>query len=186
MISCAMSRAVLPNPSAARARSALRGRRTTRRTTRCVSPGRALPLEAIADVAVSDQVLAYGSIGFFGATIAFFAYRAFGSAFIGPQASASHVLVKSRARADALKREIEEAVAGGAPLRATFARVAEKESTCPSSKKGGELGSFRRGQMVREFDDVVFTGDLNTVLGPVDTQFGSHLILITDRDADAK
>ena len=40
--------------------------------------------------------------------------------------------------------------------------------------------------MVREFDDVVFTGDLNTVLGPVDTQLGSHLILITDRDADAK
>jgi peptidyl-prolyl cis-trans isomerase C len=131
-------------------------------------------------------MLTYGSIGVFVATIAFFVYRAFGSMMFGPTATASHVLVKDRARAEALKAEIEADVAGGAPLRAKFARVAEQHSTCPSAKKGGELGTFKPGQMVKEFDNVVFTGEIGAVLGPVDTQFGSHLILITDREEAKK
>lgn len=141
------------------------------------------PLAEIADA--ETALLTYGSIGFFLATLGFFAYRAFGSMMFGPTATASHILVKDRARAEALKREIEDEVAAGAPLRAKFAKTAELNSTCPSAKKGGELGTFKPGQMVKEFDAVVFAGELNAVLGPVDTQFGSHLILVTDRETSA-
>ena len=48
--------------------------------------------------------------------------------------------------------------------------------------KGGDLGEFSPGQMVREFDDVVFTADLGTVQGPVKTQFGYHLLEVLERD----
>jgi peptidyl-prolyl cis-trans isomerase C len=47
---------------------------------------------------------------------------------------------------------------------------------CPSGKKGGDLGEFRKGQMVKPFDDAVFKGPLLSVQGPVKTQFGFHLI----------
>ena len=54
--------------------------------------------------------------------------------------------------------------------------------TCPSGKSGGSLGEFGPGQMVKEFNDVVFTtGKVGKVEGPVKTQFGYHLILITKR-----
>ena len=46
---------------------------------------------------------------------------------------------------------------------------------------GGALGAFGPGQMVKEFDDVVFTGEIGKVLGPVQTQFGFHLIEVTKR-----
>lgn len=90
------------------------------------------------------------------------------------KASARHILVPTEAACIDLKTEIE----GGAD----FAKVAKKHSTCPSGKQGGgALGEFSPGQMVKEFDDVVFTGEVGKVLGPVKTQFGYHLIEITDR-----
>lgn len=89
------------------------------------------------------------------------------------QASARHILVDSEAKCQQLKAEIE----GGRD----FAEVARENSSCPSGKQGGDLGSFRPGQMVPEFDEVVFSGDLNKVHGPVKTQFGYHLLEITDR-----
>lgn len=88
-------------------------------------------------------------------------------------ATARHILVDSEAKCLQLKSEIE---AG-----ADFAAVAQKNSACPSRAQGGDLGSFRPGQMVKEFDEVVFSGELNKVLGPVKTQFGYHLIEITSR-----
>jgi peptidyl-prolyl cis-trans isomerase C len=88
-------------------------------------------------------------------------------------ASARHILVDSETECEQLKQEI----AAGAD----FAEMARRHSSCPSGKQGGELGEFGRGQMVREFDEVVFTGELNTVHGPVKTQFGYHLIEITSR-----
>jgi peptidyl-prolyl cis-trans isomerase C len=143
-------------------------------------------LVATTSAADSETVmLTYGSIGLVVTSIAYFVWKAFGSMLVGPSASASHVLVKSEREAMRLKEEIEDAVRSGAPLGAKFASVAETHSACPSAKKGGALGTFKPGQMVKEFNDVVFTGELNTVLGPVNTQFGSHLILITARDADA-
>ena len=89
------------------------------------------------------------------------------------KASARHVLVDSEEKCVELKGEIE----GGAD----FADVAREHSSCPSGREGGALGEFGPGQMVKEFDDVVFSGELNVVHGPVKTQFGYHLLEITER-----
>jgi peptidyl-prolyl cis-trans isomerase C len=91
------------------------------------------------------------------------------------RATARHILVATEAECLKLKAEIE----GGAD----FAEVAKKHSSCPSGRDGGDLGSFGPGQMVREFDQVVFSGELNKVHGPVKTQFGYHLLEITSRTA---
>lgn len=90
-----------------------------------------------------------------------------------PRASARHILVPTEAKCLELKTQIE----GGA----SFEEVAKKHSTCPSGKRGGGLGEFGPGQMVKEFDQVVFKGELGQVHGPVKTQFGYHLIEITSR-----
>jgi len=90
-----------------------------------------------------------------------------------PRASARHILVKTEQACNDLKKQIE----GGAD----FADVARKHSTCPSGREGGDLGSFTPGQMVREFDEVVFSAEIGKVHGPVKTQFGYHLIEITER-----
>ena len=89
-------------------------------------------------------------------------------------ASARHILVELEEVCLDLKEKIE----GGMD----FGAIAAEFSSCPSGKSGGALGTFRPGQMVKEFDDVVFSGDLNTVHGPVKTQFGYHLIEITSRE----
>lgn len=89
------------------------------------------------------------------------------------RASARHILVASEEQCNTLKAQIE----GGAD----FAAVAKEHSLCPSKRDGGALGTFSPGQMVREFDQVVFTGEIGKVLGPVKTQFGYHLIEITSR-----
>lgn len=91
-----------------------------------------------------------------------------------PKASARHILVDSEESCLNLKSEIE----GGAD----FAEVARQHSTCPSGRRGGELGEFSPGMMVREFDEVVFSAPVGEIQGPVKTQFGYHLIEITARD----
>lgn len=88
-------------------------------------------------------------------------------------ASARHILVDTETQCLLLKTEIE---AG-----ADFAEVAKHKSSCPSRLRGGDLGAFHPGQMVKEFDQVVFSGELHKVLGPVKTQFGYHLIEVTNR-----
>ncbi len=90
-----------------------------------------------------------------------------------PSATARHILVATEEECLELKEEIE---AG-----ADFARIALNRSSCPSRMQGGDLGTFARGQMVKEFDEAVFTGELNTLLGPVRTMFGYHLIEVTKR-----
>lgn len=90
-----------------------------------------------------------------------------------PKATASHILVKTKKECDDLKKQIEEG--------ADFAKLAKKHSQCPSGRQGGELGEFTPGQMVEEFDTVVFNEEVGQVHGPVQTQFGYHLILITSR-----
>lgn len=92
-------------------------------------------------------------------------------------ATARHILVDTEALCLQLKAEIE---AG-----ADFTEVAKRASSCPSSAEGGNLGSFRPGQMVPEFDQAVFSGELHKVLGPVMTQFGYHLIEVTSRSEAA-
>ena len=83
-------------------------------------------------------------------------------------AAALHILVKTEKQSN----EILAMLNKGKP----FGVLAKKYSTCPSSKKGGDLGEFRRGQMVKQFDDVVFKKPILTVHGPVKTKFGYHLI----------
>jgi len=89
-------------------------------------------------------------------------------------ATARHILVKTQEEAEDIKKQIE----GGGD----FSELARKLSKCPSGKQGGSLGSFSPGQMVKEFDQVVFNEEVNKVHGPVQTQFGFHLIEITSRD----
>lgn len=89
------------------------------------------------------------------------------------KASARHILVESENECAELKKKIE---AG-----ADFAAVAKEHSRCPSGKSGGALGKFSPGQMVPEFDKVVFSAEVGKVHGPVRTQFGYHLIEITSR-----
>ena len=89
------------------------------------------------------------------------------------KASARHILVKTKDACEDLKTRIE----GGAD----FAEMAKEHSQCPSGRQGGGLGQFSPGQMVKEFDDVVFSAELGKTHGPVKTQFGYHLIEITHR-----
>jgi peptidyl-prolyl cis-trans isomerase C len=91
------------------------------------------------------------------------------------KASARHILVDDKSNCEALKSRIE---AGE-----DFAAIAREYSACPSGQQGGELGEFRPGQMVKEFDQVVFSAEVGKVHGPVQTQFGYHLIEITQRSA---
>jgi len=88
-------------------------------------------------------------------------------------ASARHILVDTEEQCNELKQKILDGT--------DFAEVAKEHSSCPSGRNGGDLGQFGPGQMVKEFDEVVFSGEVNQVHGPVKTQFGYHLLEITER-----
>ncbi len=88
-------------------------------------------------------------------------------------ATARHILVSSEEKCAELKTQIEAGT--------DFTEIAKEHSSCPSGKSGGDLGEFGPGMMVPEFDKVVFTADINTVQGPVQTQFGYHLLEVTSR-----
>lgn len=82
---------------------------------------------------------------------------------------ASHILVEKHSQALKLLEELKGGV--------KFETLAKKHSTCPSGKRGGNLGAFGRGQMVKPFETAVFkmkVGDITKE--PVKTQFGYHLI----------
>lgn len=91
------------------------------------------------------------------------------------RACARHILVETEAACLDLKKQIEEG--------ADFAELAKAHSRCPSGREGGNLGEFSQGQMVPEFDQVVFNEEVGKVHGPVKTQFGYHLLEITSRTA---
>ncbi len=88
-------------------------------------------------------------------------------------AKARHILVDTEEKCTNLKQQIADG--------ADFADVAKEHSSCPSGKTGGDLGEFSPGQMVKEFDEVVFSDDVGVVHGPVKTQFGYHLLEIISR-----
>ena len=90
-----------------------------------------------------------------------------------PVARARHILVDTQELCEDLKTQIEDG--------ADFAELAGKHSKCPSAKSGGDLGEFGPGQMVKEFDEVVFRDPVGKTHGPVKTDFGFHLIEITAR-----
>jgi peptidyl-prolyl cis-trans isomerase C len=86
---------------------------------------------------------------------------------------ASHLLVESQKMAEECRSEI---LAG-----TSFDAVAQKVSKCPSGSRGGDLGYFGRGQMVPQFEKVAFELPVGELSDPVQTQFGWHLITVTDR-----
>ena len=88
-------------------------------------------------------------------------------------ARARHILVGTEEQANDIKQQIAEG--------ADFADMAQQYSSCPSGRNGGDLGEFFPGQMVKEFNDVCFNDEVGVVHGPVRTQFGFHLIEVTER-----
>lgn len=88
-------------------------------------------------------------------------------------AAARHILVKTEAECADLKQQIADG--------ADFGELAKAHSSCPSGAEGGALGTFGPGQMVKEFDEVVFSAPVGEVQGPVQTQFGYHLLEVTHR-----
>lgn len=89
----------------------------------------------------------------------------------GETVSAKHILVESEEKCN----EILAAITNG---EKTFEDAAKESSTCPSGQKGGDLGTFGKGQMVPEFEQAAFTAEIGQVVGPVKTQFGFHLIKV--------
>ena len=87
--------------------------------------------------------------------------------------SAAHILVKGEGKAKELLGRINSGE--------NFAELAREFSECPSGKRGGELGYFGRGQMVRKFELAAFNAEKGSVVGPVKTQFGWHLIKVLDK-----
>ena len=81
---------------------------------------------------------------------------------------ASHILVPKLSLAQEIKKQL---LSG-----ASFNKLAEKYSECPSKKKGGDLGSFKRGEMVKEFEQAVYSMKIGEISDPVKTQFGYHII----------
>jgi peptidyl-prolyl cis-trans isomerase C len=86
---------------------------------------------------------------------------------------ASHLLVGTEAEAAKCREEVLEGK--------TFAEVAKSVSKCPSGAQGGDLGYFTRGRMVPQFDTVAFTLPVGELSPPVQTQFGWHILTVTDR-----
>lgn len=83
--------------------------------------------------------------------------------------TASHILVDSEEEAAQLLAQIREGAI-------SFEDAARAHSSCPSSQNGGSLGEFGRGQMVKEFDDACFSMEVGELRGPIQTQFGWHVI----------
>lgn len=93
----------------------------------------------------------------------------------GATVSAKHILTDSEEKCQTILKNIE---AG----EKTFEDAAREFSTCPSGAKGGDLGEFGKGQMVKEFEDAAFAANIGEVVGPVKTQFGYHLIKVEKKN----
>lgn len=96
----------------------------------------------------------------------------------GATVNAKHILTDSEEKCSSI---LESIVNGSVQ----FEEAAKEHSTCPSGAKGGDLGEFGRGQMVKEFEDAAFDAEVGHVVGPVKTQFGYHLIKVEEKN-DAK
>lgn len=93
----------------------------------------------------------------------------------GGTVQAKHILVDSEEKGNEIYKAIEN-------KEKTFEEAASEFSSCPSKEKGGDLGEFGRGQMVKEFEDAAFTAEIGKVTAPVQTQFGYHLIRVDKKN----
>ncbi len=89
---------------------------------------------------------------------------------------ASHILVDSEEKANEILEDITDGL--------SFEDAATQFSSCPSKQAGGALGQFGKGQMVPEFEEAVFSMQVGEISGPVKTQFGYHLIKLTDHTTE--
>ncbi len=80
----------------------------------------------------------------------------------------AHILVKTEQEARAILDQLNKG--------ASFTKLASEKSLCPSKKKGGDLGTFGRGRMVREFEISAFALNKGQISNPIKTQFGWHII----------
>ncbi len=84
----------------------------------------------------------------------------------------AHILVKTLTEANNVKARLEKGE--------KFGDIAKQVSLCSSGRKGGDLGTFSRGKMVKEFEKCAFDLQKGQVSAPVKTQFGYHIIKRTD------
>ena len=89
------------------------------------------------------------------------------------QVCASHILVPTEMDAIKIKSQIKSFE--------DFKYYARIYSKCPSSQNGGSLGCFGRGQMVKPFENAAFDGEVGEVSDPIKTQFGYHLLWVTQK-----
>ncbi|MEM2107945.1 MAG: peptidylprolyl isomerase [Candidatus Bathyarchaeia archaeon] len=80
----------------------------------------------------------------------------------------AHILVKTESEAKAVLERLKKGE--------KFSAIAQQISLCPSKKRGGDLGTFTRGKMVKEFENAAFALKKGEVSGIVKTQFGYHII----------
>ena len=80
----------------------------------------------------------------------------------------AHILVKTEKEVNAVLERLKKGE--------KFTAIAKDVSLCPSKKRGGDLGTFGRGQMVKEFEQTAFALDKGQISGIVKTQFGYHII----------
>lgn len=96
--------------------------------------------------------------------------------FSSDQLQASHILVDSEEEAQDIKAQLDEG--------ADFAQLAQTFSMCPSAAEGGDLGMFPRGSMVPQFEEAAFSMEPGEISDPVETDFGWHIIYVTERIRD--
>ena len=115
-------------------------------------------------------------MGMFDAFTKAFSNEEYGAPPDAVKATARHILVPTLEEANTVLGVIAKG-------ETSFAAVASQYSTCPSSSRGGSLGSFQPGTMVKEFDEVVFSPEtrVGDIKGPIQTQFGYHLIVVDKR-----
>ena len=89
---------------------------------------------------------------------------------------ARHILVGNKELAEEIKKKVDD---GG-----DFSKLAEEFSECPSKKRGGDLGWFGKGAMVRPFEVAAFSADEGAIVGPVKTEFGYHVIYVYEVQDD--
>jgi parvulin-like peptidyl-prolyl isomerase len=88
------------------------------------------------------------------------------------QVRASHILVKKQSDAKKIMEDLKKG--------SSFSELAKTHSQCPSRKRGGDLGWFGRGKMVPEFEKAAFSLKKGEISDLVKTQFGYHIIRVTD------
>ena len=89
---------------------------------------------------------------------------------------ARHILVGGKELAEEIKQKIDDGE--------DFSNLAEEFSECPSKKRGGDLGWFGKGAMVRPFEVAAFSADEGEIVGPVKTEFGYHIIYVYEVQED--